>query len=78
MPTSPSQTPNVIIQNPAARKIARTILDVLTLVVAVVVAVDLASPGFDLLAVTTPAIAALGVLRPAFGLSVDNANTPKA
>lgn len=68
--------PNVVITNPKVRKIARTILDVVTLVVAVVVAADLASDAFNALAVTTPALAVLGVLRPAFGLGVDNPNTP--
>ena len=68
--------PNVVITNPRVRKIARTILDVVTLGVAVVVAADLASPAFDALAITTPALAVLGVLRPAFGLGVDNPNTP--
>ena len=76
MATQPD-VPNVVLTNPKARKVARTILDVATLVVAVVVAADLASPAFDALAVTTPALAVLGVLRPAFGLGVDNPNTPR-
>lgn len=76
MSTPAPGVPNVVITNPKARKVARTILDILTLVVAVVVAADLASPAFDALAITTPALAVLGVLRPAFGLGVDNPNTP--
>lgn len=76
MTDSAPGVPNVVITNPKVRKIARTILDVVTLVVAVVVAADLASDAFNALAVTTPALAVLGVLRPAFGLGVDNPNTP--
>ncbi|GGO59182.1 hypothetical protein GCM10010910_01540 [Microbacterium nanhaiense] len=78
MTTPTPGVPNVVITNPKARKIARTVLDVVTLVVAVVVSADLASDAFDALAITTPALAVLGVLRPAFGLGVDNPNTPTA
>ena len=70
------QIPNVVIQNPKARKIARTVLDVAGLALAVVVVADLSSDAFSIASVTTPALAVYGVLRPAFGLGVDNPNTP--
>lgn len=70
--------PNVVIRNPKARKIARTVLDSITLILGVVVAVDGATPAFDLIPVTTPVLAGLAVLRFAFGLGVDNRNTPTA
>ena len=70
------QIPNVVIQNPKARKIARTVLDVAGLILAVVVVADLSSDAFSIASATTPALAVYGVLRPAFGLGVDNPNTP--
>lgn len=76
--TIPSnQTPNVVIENPTARKVARTVLDVAGVIVGTVVVVDLASEAFDVTAFTTPALAVWSYLRLAFGLGVDNPNTPK-
>lgn len=75
---APSQTPNVVIENPNARKIARTVLDGVGVLVGTIVVVDLASEAFDWVTYTTPVLAAWSYLRLAFGLSVDNPNTPKA
>lgn len=69
--------PNVVIANPAARRIGRTLIDVATLILGVTVAVDVSSDAFDLLAWTAPVAAGLTVLRFAFGQAVDNPNTPK-
>lgn len=73
-----TQTPNVVIENPQARKVARTVLDVAGVIVGTVVVVDLASEAFDVTAFTTPALAVWSYLRLAFGLGVDNPNTPKS
>lgn len=71
-----SNVPNVVISNPKARKVARTVLDVAGLTIGTVVVVDAATPLFDVLYVTVPAMAGYTFLRGAFGLGVDNPNTP--
>lgn len=73
-----SPTPNVVIENPRARRIARTVLDVVGLVLGTVIVVDATSGAFDLTAWTAPALVGWAYLRAAFGLSVDNPNTPKS
>lgn len=74
---APGATPNVVIENPKARKIARTTLDIVGVVLGTVIIVDLASDAFTAAAITTPTLAAWTYLRLAFGLGVDNPNTPK-
>ncbi|PRB02753.1 hypothetical protein CQ047_17775 [Microbacterium sp. MYb72] len=73
----PSETPNVVIENPKVRIIARTTLDVIGAVLGTVIAVDAAANGFDLTWLTVPAVAGWTYLRLVFGLAVDNTNTPK-
>ena len=75
--STPANTPNVVIESPKARKIARTILDVIGVTLGLVVVVDAASPAFTVDAFTVPALAGYAFLRAAFGISVDNPNTPK-
>jgi len=72
----PSETPNVVIENPKARKIARTALDIVGAGLGTVIAVDAASNGFDIAWLTVPAMAGWTYLRLIFGQVVDNANTP--
>lgn len=74
---TPSETPNVVIENPKARKVARTALDVVGASLGTVIAVDAASNGFDVTWLTVPAMAGWTYLRLVFGLAVDNANTPR-
>lgn len=74
----PTQTPNVVISNPKARIIARTILDITGVILGTVIAVDGATEAFDLLAFTVPALVGWSYLRASFGLGVDNTNTPTA
>ena len=76
MNTYPTQTPNVVIENPKARKIARTVLDVIGALVGTVIVVDLASDAFDATAITAPVVAAWSYLRLVFGVAIDNPNTP--
>lgn len=73
-----TNTPNVVIESPRARKVARTALDIIGVVLGTIVVIDLATDGFDVSAVTAPALAAWTYLRLAFGLGVDNPNTPGA
>jgi hypothetical protein len=70
-------TPNVVIENPQARKIVRTTLDVIGGAAAIAQAVDFASPAFDLSPVLVPLLAGYAVARAVFGFAVDNPNTPK-
>lgn len=77
MNSTPSPTPNVVIESPKARKIARTALDVAGAVLGTVMVVDIASDAFDAVAFTGPALAAWTYLRLVFGQAVDNPNTPK-
>lgn len=72
-----SNTPNVVISDPRARRIARRILDVIGVVLIVVVTADAASDGFSLVEYTGPALAVFYALRTAFGLGVDDPNTPR-
>lgn len=72
-----TQTPNVVITNPTARRIARTVLDTVGAALVIVMAVDASTPAFDLLAVTVPVLAGWTAARTVFGFAVDNANTPR-
>ena len=74
----PTQTPNVVIESPKARKIARTALDIAGAFLGTVMVIDLASDAFDAVAFTAPALAAWSYLRLVFGQAVDNPNTPAA
>ena len=72
-----TNTPNVVIENPKARRIARTALDIVGAILGTIVVVDLASDAFTAVAITAPALAAWSYLRLVFGQAVDNPNTPK-
>jgi len=70
-------TPNVVIESPKARKVARTTLDVVGVVLGTAIVVDASADAFDLTALTVPLLAGWTYLRAAFGIAVDNPNTPK-
>lgn len=72
----PTQTPNVVIENPRIRKVIRTVLDCIGGAAVIVQAADAVSPAFDLGAVTVPVLAAYATARVVFGFVVDNTNTP--
>lgn len=76
--TIPNTTPNVVIENPNARRYARTGLDIIGAALGTIIAVDAASNGFDVTWLTVPAMAGWTYLRLVFGIAVDNANTPHA
>ena len=73
------QVPNVVITNPKARKIARTTLDSIGVLLGVLILVLPAVPGGTdvLVPIATVALSVYTFLRMAFGLSIDNPNTPK-
>jgi hypothetical protein len=72
----PSETPNVVIENPKVRKIVRTVIDIIGALAFVAMVVDQSAPGFDISAITIPILAGYGALRSVFGFVVDNGNTP--
>lgn len=73
----PSQTPNVVIENPKVRRVIRTIIDTIGGITFIAMSVDAASPVFDIAVVTIPGMAAYTAARVVFGFVVDNANTPR-
>lgn len=72
----PTQTPNVIIENPRVRKVVRTSLDLIGAVLFITMAVDASTEAFNLLAYTVPVMTGWTAARTVFGLTVDNPNTP--
>lgn len=74
--TIPNETPNVVITNPKARKIARTVLDIIGAGLVITMAVDASTEAFTLLEATVPVLAGWTAARAVFGLAVDNPNTP--
>lgn len=77
MTNIPSETPNVVIENPKVRKGLRTVIDTIGGVTFIVAAADAVSDQFDVLAYTVPIMAAYTAARVVFGFVVDNSNTPK-
>lgn len=72
----PTQTPNIVIENPTVRKVLRTILDSIGGLTFIAAAVDVASPDIDIYSVTGPLLAGYAVARVVFGFAVDTPNTP--
>lgn len=73
-----SETPNVVIASPAVRRALNAVVGYGSLLVGLVVAVDTASPAFDLLAWTTPTWAGLAFLNSALTVGVTIPNIPAA
>ena len=73
-----SETPNVVIESPTIRRALNAIVGYGSLAVGLVVAVDTASPAFDLLAYTTPTWAGLAFLNSALTVGVTIPNIPAA
>lgn len=73
-----SETPNVVIENPKARKIARTVLDTVGAALVIVMAVDASTDVLNVLPITVPALAGWTAARTVFGFGVDNPNTPRS
>ena len=74
---TPTQTPNVVIQNPKVRFGANVVIGSLAIVIPTAVVVDLAAPEFDISAYTTPAMAGLLFLAGLFGIVVTTPNVPR-
>ena len=75
---NPTQTPNVVIENPNIRKVVRSVIDAIGGLTFIATAVDAASDNIDIAAWTFPILAGYAAARVVFGFAVDNANTPHA
>lgn len=76
--TTPSPTPNVVVQNPSVRKGANIVLGIAGIVIGAAVVFDAAAPAVDIAEITTPAAAVYGFLAGVFGLAVTTPNVPKS
>lgn len=74
--TTPSTTPNVVVQDPRVRKVVGNVLAVATVVLAIVIMVDGYVPAFDIAWITTPALGISGGLFSIFQLAVTSPNVP--
>lgn len=72
----PIEVPNQVIENPALRKTANTILGWASLVLAIIVIFDAGINQIDLFDVTAPAAYIVMALNGLFGLTVTNKNYP--
>ena len=74
---TPTDTPNVVITNPAIRKGINTALGVAGVVVTVATIVDVAIPAIDYAFITMPATQIILGVAALFGLAVTSPNYPK-
>jgi hypothetical protein len=74
----PTETPNVIVQNPVVRKVVGNVLAGATLVLAIATLVDGAITSIDYGEITGPAAVIVGGLFGIFQLGVTSPNVPKA
>lgn len=72
----PSETPNVIVQNPTVRKVVGNILGVLSLVLSIATLVDGAIPQLEFAFITGPAAIIIAGLFGIFQLAVTSPNVP--
>lgn len=74
---NPTETPNVVVQNPLVRKVVGNTLAVASLALAVAVLVDVNVVGLDYAFVTIPAGGIIAGLFGIFQLGVTSPNVPK-
>jgi hypothetical protein len=75
---APTQTPNVIVENPAVRKVVGNVLGGATLVLSIATLVDGAIAAIDYAYITGPAAVIVGGLFGIFQLGVTSPNVPKS
>ncbi len=73
----PQQTPNVVVKNPAVRRVATTVLGIVGVSLGTAIVVDGSTDAFDITAITGPISAAYLYLGSVFGLAVTVPNVPK-
>ncbi|WP_372984704.1 hypothetical protein [Microbacterium sp.] len=74
--STPTQTPNVVVQNPNVRKAAGIILGAAGIILGTAVVVDGATAAFDIAEITTPITAGYLCLSSLFDLAVTVPNVP--
>ena len=72
----PTPTPNVIVQNPAVRKVVGNVLGVASVALAIATLVDSAIPALEYGFVTGPAAVIIAGLLGIFQLGVTSPNVP--
>jgi ABC-type amino acid transport system permease subunit len=72
----PTQTPNVVVENPQVRKLIGNVLAVASLLLAIAVLVDGAIEQLDYAYITAPAATIIGGLFGIFQLGVTRPNIP--
>lgn len=75
-PATPTETPNVVVQDPRIRKGANIVLGVAGVVIGAAIVLDAASPELAYANVTGPASAVYVFLAGVFGLAVTTPNIP--
>lgn len=73
----PSNTPNVVVENPSVRRTANVVLGVVGLLVGTATVVDASTLAFDITAITIPVTVGYVYLAAIFGLAVTTPNIPK-
>ena len=76
--TNPTQTPNVVVSNPAVRKVANVILGIALIVFPAAAVLDASSADLDFGQWLVPATAVTSFLAGLFGLVVTTPNVPSA
>jgi hypothetical protein len=74
----PSETPNVVLQNPAVRRALNWIVGLAAIIVPAAAVLDAASPDLDWSSVVVPATAVTSFLAGLLGLIVTTPNIPKS
>jgi hypothetical protein len=77
-PTTPSETPNVVLANPTVRRVLNWIVGLAAVIVPTALVIDSASPELDWSSFLAPATAATSFLAGLLGLVVTTPNIPKS
>ena len=77
MSNSPTETPNIVVESPATRKIINIVVSSMAVILGTTIVVDAASPAFDLSQFTNPISAAVLYLASVFNLAVTLPNVPR-
>lgn len=77
-PTLPHDTANVVVQNPAVRRVIGNTLAVAVVLLGIATLVDTSIPNLDYAFITTPATAIIAGLFGIFQLGVTSPNVPRA
>jgi hypothetical protein len=74
---TPTQTPNVVVESPNARRVLNVIISSVALVTGTAIVVDGVSPDFDISQFTVPVSAGLLYVASFFNIAVTLPNVPR-